>query len=96
MKTNTPTHTPTPWTQDGLSIVSEHWSDIAIIDNGATDMDANVIPQDEAYANAAFIVTAVNSHEELKAYILRAVRCDCIDDMECERCQVLNRAEGRI
>lgn len=58
-------HTPTPWNQEGRAITCERWSTIATVDNGATDMDENVITEDEADANAAFIVRAVNAHEEL-------------------------------
>lgn len=86
MKTNT----PTPWTIDQTTGVN--FKPVYLLESENGDSIGRV----DTSADAALIVTAVNSHEELKAYILRAVRCDCIDDMECERCQVLNRAEGRI
>lgn len=63
-KENKPQHTPTPWTVFGFSsveTVKKYRGDRLEICEAFTSQ----IDSAEAKANAAFIVRAVNSHEEL-------------------------------
>lgn len=55
-------HTPTPWNVDERSIYCEKWGmdRIALLEQASHRMSMS-----EVKANAAFIVRAVNAHEEL-------------------------------
>jgi hypothetical protein len=57
-------HTPTPWKVDGCAVTSDVFN-ICTLDTTAKDMNENQIGMGELSANAAFIVRAVNTHEEL-------------------------------
>lgn len=61
-------HTPLPWAQDGYGITSRVFN-ICTLDTMAKDGDDNQIGIGELSANAAFIVRAVNAHEELVSFI---------------------------
>ncbi len=65
----TPQHTPTPWKANGLSIEDSNGDLIACLNTG----DGIV----RAHEDAAFIVRAVNAHDEL----LQALK-DCVGELQ--------------
>lgn len=76
MKTQTPTHTPTPWKVCGQSIQCDKGADSYEVARmpvlpSAPHLFWDQLPQNEA--DAAFIVRAVNAHEELVELIRSAI-----------------------
>lgn len=103
MKTETETkHTPTPWEVSAVNengIVGKQW------DGSVTPLAIPVIPawhenrrkgSEEADANAAFIVRAVNAHEELLKLVQRAdkyIHMNNGPDEDCDYCRAIKKAE---
>lgn len=90
MKNETTQHTPTPWKvhaeinvfgPDGSSVLGK-----------TSNSDPGVI--DEVKANAAFIVRAVNAHEELLAMV-KILHPDHAPVTRCDACTLIAKAEGR-
>jgi len=80
-------HTPTPWFQDG-SAIREEASDLIVCrasDGG--HLTEVLLTGDQIEANAAFIVRAVNAHDDL-VKALKALT-DCFDESGelCETAQ---------
>jgi hypothetical protein len=88
-------HTPTPWKvkrwtglgQKGIGIVAER--DLAIA-------DITMQLDDKEMANAAFIVRAVNMHQELVTALKRAHRLLCNNDIIMTgNHELITQAEGK-
>lgn len=96
MKTETKaTHTPTPWSmgKDGMICTPDFHTLIACVG------DENHISRDEHRANAAFIIHAVNSHEELLKHLKQLVASvnpqNHSDNNILEMCnEVISKVEG--
>lgn len=89
-------HTPTPWAV-GRKCESLVTSGIEIV---ADCQSTGELPREISVANAAFIVRAVNAHEELIKMIknLRdlALDADVIDNVHVEEIDfILSKAEGK-
>lgn len=71
-------HTPTPWINDN----SDTRYDERRILGFHGELIANVMTEKMKDANAAFIVTACNSHEELVSVLKNLVERDLIKDKD--------------
>ena len=61
-----PQHTPTPWTTDGVAIWNEIGNVVAAsVSTADTRLYHTKTDYKQASVNAAFLVRAVNAHEEL-------------------------------
>lgn len=87
-----PQHTPTPWTYENHEIWGAS-KNIAEIHESKSIFSAG-----EAQANAAFIVRAVNSHEDLLKAAKMALSCMSPDDNDITAQSLRNaiaKAEGK-
>lgn len=93
---NSTPHTPTPWSlnrAEGGAIwnIGDSENDIAL----CMQIQGDDIKQSIRSANAAFIVRAVNSHEELLSIIKRELEMEgSVSESEMKR--AIAKAEGRI
>lgn len=78
--------TPTPWGHMANVITGNEAREVigTLTDTGAHD----------SVANAAFIVRAVNSHEELLEYI-KFIHKGNHDTIDCASCRLIAKAEGK-
>jgi hypothetical protein len=96
-------HTPTPWeTADAYGPIEGGQSIKAVCDNYLICSTTGYYGRDGAIANAAFIVRAVNSHEQLVAALKRClarIKAECADPEDIDDVafaeSVLTAVEGK-
>lgn len=67
-------HTPTPWITDGVAIWNEIGNVVAAsVSTADTRLYHTKTDYKQASVNAAFIIRAVNAHEELVSLLYRAL-----------------------